>query len=218
MRLRLIVLLVAFSCICLTAFARTKNLVAVLQKNQTIDKIEKTAFVKEIKDGILVEARLAENDGTFTAIFGIENKSRLAVGIDPEKLFLINANDKSLYRYDEASLRMALFGSTKTTPSTKDTTKYTVRSDGQGGYQVERDPLAQAGNDIGASIAAWRTRRDARKAIEDIEKSYARYEMVKPGDFTVRKVMFEPIAVSSARPLRFVISIYEGPAFVFVFK
>ena len=150
-------------------------------------------------------------------MIGVENNSLEAVTVDSEKVFLVNANNRALLRRTDQEVPIVLYGASKALVNSMGARpKYSVEPDGLGGYRIREDGFDPTVNDFARSIQTRKNQREARKTLEEIEH-YLRDEIIQPKSFVVRRVVFEPLYFSTAKPMQVLLSVNDQ-LFMFQFQ
>jgi len=201
-----------------------KGLVPVPAANQSVERIKGNfLFLSEKRNGVSVEVSLDEQPDSLQLVIGVENNSLEAVTVDSEKVFLVNANNRALLRRTDQEVPIVLYGASKALVNSMGARpKYSVEPDGLGGYRIREDGFDQTVNQFAASLRTWKNQRDARKALEEMERDletehYLADEIIQPKSFVLRRVIFEPLYASTADPMRVLLSLNDQ-LFIFQFQ
>lgn len=243
MKRRISVLVVSLSLLVSPAVAaKQKKLRPMPSNGQKVfyDKDTHTPSVSQQIDGVYVEAAVIKSGDLFKVGMIMDNGSEQAIQLVQEKVFLLNAYDRSLYRLSDYEVRAGWYrlASLPPPPPPPPRRYYTIEGSGTGHYFVQdlgdgystvtggfsssyrveehydySDTLAYA---IGASIKHALDRRKARKQIEGLDQYYFLNMDIPAHKGTDRMLFFTAGVVSGRTPVKVVMFIGDRE-FKFVF-
>ena len=195
-----------------------KGLVPIPTANQSVERIKGNfLFLAEKRNGVSVEVSLDEQSDSLQLVIGVENNSLEPVELDSEEVFLVSANNRALLRRSDEEVPIVLYGASKAlVTSVRARPNYSIDPDTLGEYRIREEGFDQTVNDFARSIQTRKNQREARKTLEEIEH-YLRDEIIQPKSFVVRRVVFEPLYFSTAKPMQVLLSVNDQ-LFMFQFQ
>ena len=195
-----------------------KGLVPIPTANQSVERIKGNfLFLAEKRNGVSVEVSLDEQSDSLQLVIGVENNSLEPVELDSEEVFLVSANNRALLRRSDEEVPIVLYGASKAlVTSVRARPNYSIDPDALGEYRIREEGFDQPVNDFARSIQTRKNQREARKTLEEIEH-YLRDEIIQPKSFVVRRVVFEPLYFSTAKPMQVLLSVNDQ-LFMFQFQ
>ena len=195
-----------------------KGLVPIPTANQFVERIKGNfLFLAEKRNGVSVEVSLDEQSDSLQLVIGVENNSLEPVELDSEEVFLVSANNRALLRRSDEEVPIVLYGASKAlVTSVRARPNYSIDPDALGEYRIREEGFDQPVNDFARSIQTRKNQREARKTLEEIEH-YLRDEIIQPKSFVVRRVVFEPLYFSTAKPMQVLLSVNDQ-LFMFQFQ
>lgn len=228
-------------------YGKSKRLTPLPSEAQKVEQYKDAALlIRETKNGIHASAALYKEKDIFKVWIFIANLGDKPFDVVQEKMFLLNAYGKVMYRFTDYELKRswAALASVPMPPPPPPRTYYTVQSSGQSTYSVNQasnnyysvdgvtnstatiqehaDYTASALASIGDALQVAHNRRAAKKAIDVIDELYLQNRTLPPhgdpGQGNMNGIlMFAPSLVSDKGPLSLVLFI-DDQQFTFKFE
>jgi hypothetical protein len=204
-----------------------------------LEKQTQIPIATQTINGFYVQTSVVQRGDLFKVGLILVNHTDHTIPVEQEKFFLLNAYDRTLYRFPdyEVSAGWARLAHMRPPPPPPPRRYYTIEPSGSSNYTVldlgsgyysvsgfspsyrveeHYDYAETLGYIIGSRIRHALDARKARQQIEALDRYYFRDIQLAPGQQAVGMIFFQPIGNSSRTPVKLILFI-ENTKFEFSF-